>query len=335
MQIQAVAAYNQGAALEPYTFELKQPKANECLIKVLACGLCHSDIHMLNNDWGWSHYPLVPGHEVVGEVVEIGSQVKHLRIGDRVGVGWQRSACLQCQDCLKGHENLCDQGEALIVNGYGGFADHLLVDARFAFRIPSGIETHAACPLLCAGITVYSALRHAGMRSGQEIGIIGIGGLGHLAIQFASRLGNRVTVFTTSDDKAEFATKLGAHDVIITSPEDTLPVPVRKLDILLSTTSQSLNWAAYLNYLNSDGFLSIVGVCPAPLSIPLLPLIIKRRRVMASIVGSRSEMIEMLSIAERFEIKPIVEIFPMRQIGEAIEKIRQNKIRFRAVLSLI
>lgn len=335
MQIQALAADNQGVTLKPYTFELKQPKVNECLIKVFACGICHSDIHMLDNDWGWSHYPLVPGHEVVGEVVEIGSQVKHLRIGDRVGVGWQRSACLQCQDCLKGHENLCDQSEALIVNGYGGFADHLLVDARFVFRIPSGIETQAACPLLCAGITVYSALRHASMRSGQEIGIVGIGGLGHLAIQFASRLGNRVTVFTTSDDKAELATKLGAHDVILVSPEAKPPAPVGKLDILLTTTSQSLDWAAYLNHLNSDGFLSIVGVPSAPISIPVLPLLIKRRRVMASIIGSRSEMIEMLSIAERYEIKPIVEIFTMQQINEAIEKVRQNKIRFRAVLNLM
>jgi uncharacterized zinc-type alcohol dehydrogenase-like protein len=334
MQVQALAAYSPGATLNSYSYEIKQIKANECLIKVLACGICHSDIHMLDNDWGWSQYPLVPGHEVIGEVVDTGSQVSHLQVGDRVGVGWQRSACLHCQDCLKGHENLCDHSEALIVNGFGGFGDYLLVDARFAFCIPTGIETQVAGPLMCGGITVYSALRHAGMRSGQEVGIVGVGGLGHLAIQFASRLGNRVTAFTTSDDKAQFACQIGAHDAIVVPPGGAPSVPVRKLDILLNTAPQSLNWAVYLDYLNADGVLSIVGVPSEPLSIPILPLLIKRRRIMASIIGGRSEMTEMLSIAERFEIQPIVETFTMQEAEEAIQKVRHNKVRYRAVLKV-
>jgi len=334
MEIQALAVDQPGAALKPYSFQLKPPRANECLIKVLTCGICHSDIHMVDNDWGWSRYPLVPGHEVVGEVIEVGSQVNHIRIGDRVGVGWQSSACLQCQDCLKGNENLCDRSSALIVNGYGGFADHLLVDSRFAFRIPTGIDTETVGPLLCGGITVYSALRNAGMASGQEIGIVGVGGLGHLAVQFASHLGNRVTVFTTSDDKAQFACQLGAHDAIVVPPGGSPPPPGRKLDLLLNTAPHSLDWSTYLKYLDSDGILSIVGVPAEPLTIPILPLLIKRRRIMASIIGGRAAMIEMLSTADRFGIRPIVETFSMQQVEEALQKVRHNKIRYRAVLKV-
>lgn len=334
MQINALAAYQAGDELEPYQYDTEQLQSYDCIIKVLACGICHSDLHMIDNDFKRSRYPLVPGHEVIGEVVEIGALVSHIKIGDRVGVGWQRSACLYCNDCLKGNENLCDQMKNLILTGYGGFADHLVVDSRFAFLIPAGIETTLAGPLLCAGITVYSALRYAGMTSGQEIGIIGIGGLGHLAVQFASRLGNIVTVFTTSEDKAEFATQLGAKHIIVVPAGESPPASTRKLDLILDTVNAKLDWSAYLDYLNSDGTFSIVGLPTEPLSFPIWSLLAKRRRIMSSPIGGRAMMNEMLSVASRFGIKPIVETFPLEQVNQAMQKVRDNKVRYRAVLTV-
>ncbi len=334
MQIQGLAAKKSGAKLEPYNFSVSQPQDYECIIQVLACGICHSDIHIIDNDWGLSTYPVVAGHEVAGEIVEVGSQVKHLQKGDRVGVGWQRSSCLQCRDCLRGNENLCNQNQALILNGAGGFADYLAVDSRFAFPLPPEIDTKIAGPLLCGGITVYSGLRSAGMSSGQEIGIIGVGGLGHMAVQFASKLGNRVTVFTTSEDKAELASQLGADETVILKKGEDPTAPSRELDILLSTVPTSLNWAAYIEFLASDGTLAFVGVPDAPLTLPLFPLLLKRRRVMGSPIGGRAIMMEMLSVAAQHKIEPIVEVFPFEQANEAIQKVRDNKIRYRAVLTV-
>jgi len=334
MKIEGLAAKQRGATLEPYTFEVEPPGGYECIIKVLACGICHSDLHMMDNDWGVSEYPLVPGHEVVGEVLEIGPEVTHLKKGDRVGVGWQRSSCLQCRDCLRGNENLCDRNQSLIVTGAGGFANYLSADSRFAFSLPDGIDTKAAGPLLCGGITVYSALRYAGMSSGQEIGIIGVGGLGHLAVQFASKLGNRVTAFTTSQDKADFASKLGAKEAIVVKKGEKPPAPSRPLNILLSTVPSSLDWGAYVEFLDADGTFSIVGVPEEPLNVPLFSLLAKRRRIMSSPIGGRAMIMEMLSVAEEFGIEPMVEVFPMEKANEAIEKVRNNEVRYRAVLTV-
>ncbi|KKD37922.1 NAD(P)-dependent alcohol dehydrogenase [Limnoraphis robusta Tam1] len=333
MKIQGLAAKTKGSQLEAYSYESPSPENFQCLIKVLACGICHSDIHMIDNDWGISNYPIIPGHEVIGEVVEIGSQVHHIKVGDRVGVGWQRTACLSCRDCLRGNENLCNDIQALIATGPGGFADYLEMDSRFAFPIPDGIKTNVAGPLLCGGITVYSALRYAGMGSGLEIGIIGVGGLGHLAVQFASKLGNSVTVFTTSQDKAEFAHELGAKETVIVEKNQAPSAPSQPFNILLSTVPVSIDWESYVNFLDSDGTLTIVGVPDAPLTLPLFPLIMKRRRILGSPIGGRAMMQEMLSVADRYHIEPQVEIFPMEKAQEALEKVRNNQVRYRAVLS--
>jgi alcohol/geraniol dehydrogenase (NADP+) len=334
MQINAFAALEKGAALQPFSFQAAPLKAFDCAIKVLACGICHSDIHMIQGDWGMSRYPLVPGHEVIGEVVDVGSQVMHLKEGDRVGVGWQQAACMHCLDCMRGDHNLCDQAEGLIVNGYGGFADYMLVDSRFAFKLPEGISTQSAGPILCGGVTVYAGLRNAGMTSGQNIGVIGIGGLGHLAIQFASRLGNRVTVFTTSADKAEFATKLGAHEAIVVPPGGSPPLPIRKLNILINTANQALDWLGYVNYLDSNGTFVFVGIPSEPLTIPITPLTSKQRRIMGSEIGSPAMIMEMLQIADQFGIQPMIETFPLAQVNEALQKVQDNKIRYRAVLTM-
>lgn len=334
MQINALAALEKGAALQPFSFQAAPLKAFDCAVKVLACGICHSDIHMIHNDWDLSRYPLVPGHEVIGEVVEIGPHVTHLQPGDRVGVGWQQGACMQCLDCLKGNQNLCDQAEGLIVNGYGGFADYMVVDSRFAFLLPAGVSTESAGPILCGGATVYAGLRNAGMTSGQEIGVIGIGGLGHLAIQFASRLGNRVTVFTTSADKADFATQLGAHEAILVPAGGSPPLPINKLNIIINTANQALDWLGYVNYLDANGTFVFVGIPSEPLTIPVTPLTSKQRRIMGSEIGSPAVITEMLQIVDKFGIQPMVELFPLEQANEALQRVMDNKVRYRAVLTL-
>lgn len=333
MQIQALAALEKGAKLQPYTYETESPQGHRCIVKVHACGICHSDLHIIDDDWGMSNYPIVPGHEVIGEVVEVGEQVTHLQVGDRVGIGWQASACMQCKDCLRGNENLCSDHQPLIVSEYGGFSDYLNVDSRFAFPIPDGIKTEVAGPLLCAGITVYSGLRYGGMTSGQEIGIIGVGGLGHLAVKFASRLGNRVTVFTTSQDKAEFAKQLGAVDAIVVERGGSPPPADRFFNVLLSTVPASIDWAGYAEYLDADGTLSIVGVPDQNISLPLFSMLMKRRRILASVIGGRAMMREMLSVAEKYQIEPIVETFPFPQANKALERVRNNQVRYRAVLT--
>ncbi len=330
-----LAALERGAPLSIWEHDLGGLEVHECRVKVLACGLCHSDIHCVDDDWKVSRYPLVPGHEVVGEVVAIGSHVAHLEVGARVGISWQCGSCGQCRDCMRGNENLCDGNKALIVDGYGGFADFVQLDARWAFPLPDQLETELAGPLLCAGVTVYASLRDAGMSSGQRIGVVGIGGLGHLAVQFAAKLGNRVTAFTTSQDKADFARELGAHDAVILPRDDKFPAPPspdERLAILLVTATADLDWAGALEWLDSDGALSVASVPDHDLQIPVFALQNKRRRVTGSNVGSRPVILETLRIAADYGIRPIIETFPFDEANEAMELVRHNKVRFRAVL---
>lgn len=332
MRVKGWAATSAGSHLTPLEYELEVEGSHEVLVEVETCGICHSDIHMIDNDWRISHYPLVPGHEVVGRVVAMGEAVEGLRLGQRVGIGWQASACMTCPDCLAGNENLCDANEGLIVTGRGGFASHVKVDGRFAFAFPEKLPPGAS-PLLCGGVTVYSALRAAGMRSGQQIGVIGLGGLGHMAVLFASRLGNSVTVFTTTPEKVEQARQLGAEEGLLVPANARAPKPTKRLHILLATVPQSLDWQGFLEWLGSDGTLAIVGAVAKPLEIPVGALLGKRRRVMASPIGGRATMVEMLELAARLGIAPRVETFPMEEVNKAIEKVRHNQVRYRAVLT--
>lgn len=326
------AAMSPKASLTAWEFDPPPLRPFDCRVAVLACGICHSDIHMIDNDWGMSTYPLVPGHEVVGRVTEVGSAVEHLKAGDRVGIGWQSGSCLQCPDCLAGNENLCDQNRALIVHGRGGFGDYVQLDSRFVFPLPAALPTESAGPLLCGGATVYSALRNAGMTSGQDIGVVGMGGLGHLAILFASRLGNRVTVFTTTPEKAEQARHLGAHHALVQPAGKEAPKPERKLQILLSTAPAPLDWSGYLAWLDSDGTLALVAGSAEPIRVSFWDLLGKRRRIMASPIGGRSILTEMLDIAANYGILPQVETYGMKEVNRAVERVRHNQVRYRAVL---
>ncbi len=332
MKIETMAAYRAGETLKPWGYTAPPLGPHDCLVQVLATGICHSDIHMIDDDWDSSRYPLVPGHEVVGEIVERGSAVQHLQLNERVGIGWQASACLTCKDCLAGNENLCDQGQWLIQHGYGGFASHLVIDSRFCFPIPKNMSTEQAGPLLCAGTTVFAALRYAGMTKGQHVGIIGMGGLGHVAVQFAQKLGNRVTVFTTSKNKAEEAREMGAHQVILTKDGRPTEPPKERIQIMMSTISHQQDWDAYLEYLDSDGTLTFVGVPQDSVQISVGKLLDKRRRIMGSPIGGRALITDMLATADQVKVIPQIETFPLKEANRAIQRIRDNNIRYRAVL---
>jgi uncharacterized zinc-type alcohol dehydrogenase-like protein len=331
MKTEALAAHDAGGELKPWSYEIGALGEHECIIKVVACGVCASDLTMMAIS---PKYPMVPGHEVAGEVIEVGRAVHRLHPGDRVGVGWQSGACLECNDCLRGRENLCDQSRVLIREEYGGFAQYVKVDARFAFALPSGIEPKLAGPLMCAGATVYAALRSAGMTSGQRIGVVGVGGLGHLAVQFANKLGNDVIAFTGSSDKAEFASRLGAKEAFVVPRGGKVPGAGRKLDVILVTTSEALDWGSYLEQLDCGGTIVMVALGFKPIPIPLIPLVLKDRRLMGSLIGSRARIHEMLTLAARLEVRPIVETFPFARTSEAVQRVRDNKVRYRAVIEI-
>ncbi len=335
LRVPAFAAEHRGAPLKPWDYAMPPPAPDAVVVRVLACGVCHSDIHMIDNDWACSAYPLVPGHEVVGLVEAVGAAVTHLRVGDRVGVGWQRGCCGACDDCRRGEEPLCDRHDALIVRHHGGFAEFVEVGARFAFPLPTAVATNDAGPLMCGGITVYSGMRHAGLPAPRDtearrprIGVVGVGGLGHLAIRFAAAMGCEVTAFTHSPNKEREAAALGAKEVIVNHHR----APAKPLDIILCTASGPVNCDPFLDALASDGTLCFVGVGQDRLSLPFSPLLQKRRRVMASPIGGSVMMREMLDTAARLGVRPQIEVFPMAEANAALAKVRANTIRYRAVL---
>jgi alcohol/geraniol dehydrogenase (NADP+) len=333
MQFSGFAATKAGGKLEPFKYHPAPLGPDDVEIEISHCGICHSDIHLLNNDWGISQYPLLPGHEIVGTVVESGSAVTGLAEGVRVAIGWQCGACLTCDLCVSGDDNLCAQSRSTCVGNHGGFADRIRVDSRFAFPLPESIESETAAPLMCAGITVYSPLRHYGVRSSDRVGVIGIGGLGHLALQFANAMGCEVTAFSSSPGKAEEAIILGAHHFVNSSDAAALEKAAGSVDFLLSTVNADLDWSAYMNVVRPNGMLCVVGVTPSPIAVHPMTLIMSRKSIGGSPIGSRATIREMLDFAARHGIQAQAETMPMDQVNEAIDRVRQNKARYRMVLA--
>ncbi len=332
-KIKAKASLEAKSHLVDWSYEEQDElKPFETFIKIKHCGICYSDIHMIDNDWGLTKYQIVPGHEIVGIVDEVG-EASLLKVGDTVGIGWQRSSCGKCKHCLSGNDSLCTSpGRSnTIVANHGGFADHIKFDSRFVFPIPENLDLKATAPLLCGGITVYSGLKEAGMTSGQNIGIIGLGGLGHLAVQFAHKLGNKVTVFTHTSDKSELAYSLGADTVVIT--KTGLPQVADRFDVILNTVDRPLDWNGYINLLDGDGTLCFVGN-PGSFEVNIAFLNSKRRRIMGNPIGGRARIVEMLDIASHFDIKAMIEEFSLDNVNDAVNKLRANDIRFRAVLNM-
>ena len=326
------AAKGPKAALERFEYEPHPLGPYEIELSITHCGICHSDLHLIDDDWGISEYPLLPGHEIVGEVAELGNEVRSLEKGDRVGIGWQRSSCGECPMCIGGDENLCATGEATCVRHHGGFADAIRADSRFAFRIPEPLSSENAGPLLCGGITVYSPLRRYNVRPPMKVGVIGIGGLGHLALQFASAFGCEVTAFSSSPEKEDEARFFGADHFVNSRDKEALEAAAGSQDFILSTVHVDLDWSLYLNALRMKGNLCFVGANPGNLEVPTFGLILGAKSVSGSPIGGRAAMHEMLEFAARHGIEAKTEVMPMNQVNEALDKVRHNLARYRMVL---
>jgi uncharacterized zinc-type alcohol dehydrogenase-like protein len=332
-QFKAYAAVAKQQSLTPFQYEPKPLGQFDVEIKISHCGICHSDVHLVDNDWGISRYPLVPGHEIIGTVTSLGTLATQLSIGQRVGVGWQRGACMHCDMCMSGQHNLCAKQEATCVGNYGGFADRIRVDSRFAFSIPDSISSETAAPLLCGGITVFSPMLRFGVSPIHRVGVIGIGGLGHLALQFAKAFGCEVTAFSHSANKAAEARNFGAHKFVSSKDPDAMRKIAGSLDFIINTANVDLDWPTFMNCLRPNGKLCFVGVPPAPVQVPVTHLLGGRKSVCASPIGSPIEIREMLDFAARHSIGAMTEMRPMNEVNEALKKVRDNSARYRMVLS--
>jgi uncharacterized zinc-type alcohol dehydrogenase-like protein len=332
-EIHGLAAHAAGAQLVPYRYEPGELKAHEVEVKITHCGVCYSDVHLIDNDWGFSKYPFIPGHEIVGTVSTVGAEVRNLAVGQRVGIGWQADSCGICEWCRQGDEHLCASSQPTCVGRDGGYADAIRVNSKFAIPIPAALESENAAPLMCGGITVYAPLRNHGVRPSSRVGVVGIGGLGHIGIQFARTFGAEVTALSTSKDKEAEARKLGAHHFVNTRDTAELKKVAGSFDFVLSTVSADQDWQALVNSLRPKGALCVVGAAPSAISVQPFSLIGGQKAVSGSPTGSPRDLYEMLDVAARHGVKAITERFPMAKANEAIAKVKKSKVRYRAVLA--
>jgi len=330
--INAYAATKAGGPLEPFSYDPGELGFEEVEIKVSHCGICHSDLSMLNNDWGMSAFPFVPGHEVTGTVTALGEGAKGLKVGQRVGVGWTAYTCLSCHECLSGNHNICAQNQGTIVGRHGGFADRLRVQWTWARPLPDALDLAKVGPLLCGGVTVFAPFLEHGISPTSRVGIIGIGGLGHMALQFARKWGCEVHAFTTSESKEQEARDLGAHHVHNTRNPDALKKITGSLDLIISTINVPIDLHGLLGTLAPTGRLHLVGAVLEPLPLPALDLIFGQKSISGSPTGSPTAIDAMLDFSARHSIAPITETFPMSQVNEAMEHLRAGKARYRIVL---
>jgi uncharacterized zinc-type alcohol dehydrogenase-like protein len=332
VRIDAFAAMSAGKALEPHRYALGALGPMEIAIAITHCGICRSDLHLIDNDWGVSTYPLVPGHEIVGTVTGAGSEVEEWRADQRVGVGWLAGSCMTCDQCRGGDENLCAQARPTCVGRAGGYASHVRVDARFAAPIPDSLPSEIAAPLLCAGITVFAPLSRLGLGEKSRVGVVGFGGLGHLAVRYAKAMGCAVTVFSTTKEKEEEARRFGADRFVNSSRSGSLTAERNSCDFILATVPVNLPWAEYLAVLRPNGALGIVGASPGEIRVSVFDLLEGQKSISGSAVGSNAEMKEMLVFSAQHAIRPMIELYAMREVNEVLDRLRKNRVRYRAVL---
>jgi uncharacterized zinc-type alcohol dehydrogenase-like protein len=332
MSVRAFAAHQPKGELKPFEYEPGPLGEEEVEIAVSHCGMCHSDLSMLDNEWGMTKYPFVPGHEATGTVRAVGSRVTSVKPGDRVGLGWYAKSCMGCRQCMRGDHNLCPTAEGTIVGRPGAFANTVRAHWAWAIPLPTGIDPAKAGPLFCGGITVFNPLVQFDVRPTQKVGIVGIGGLGHLAVQFANKWGCEVFAFSSSAGKEAEVKKLGAHHVVNSQDDAAMAKLAGQLDFILVTVSASLNWPAYLNTLAPRGRLHFVGVVDAPVALPVFPMIAAQRSMSGSPLGSPATTAEMLDFCARHGIAPVTETFPMTKVNEALAHLRAGKARYRIVL---
>lgn len=330
--IQAWAANAAGQPLEPFNYEPGPLGLEEVEIQVEHCGLCHSDLSLIDNEWGIAPYPMVGGHEVIGRVVALGSSAKGLKVGQRVGLGWNASSCLHCNPCLSGLQQLCRKAQPTIIGHHGGFAERVRAHWVWVAPLPDGLDASKAGPLLCGGVTVFSPFLTYDIKPTSRVGVVGIGGLGHLALKFARAWGCEVTAFTSSESKRDEALQLGAHRVVSSIDPASMKQIAGQLDLVLVTVNVALNWKAITGTLAPNGRLHLVGVQTEALPIDTRSLMNAQRSVSASPTGSRTDIDAMLAFAARHGIAPQTEHFPMSRINEALDHLRAGKARYRVVL---
>ena len=336
------AAKSAKAHIEPFTLERRDPGPNDIVIAIDFCGICHSDLHQVNEDWGPSIFPMVPGHEIVGRVTQAGAAVKKFKKGDLAAVGCMVDSCRVCASCKSGEEQYCDKGAVLTYNArdkqgnptYGGYADNIVVDESFALKISPKLNLAATAPLLCAGITTYSPLRHWKVGKSSKVGIVGLGGLGHMGLKFARAFGAHVVQFTTSLKKTDDALRLGAHEVVLSTNEVAMRAHAATFDFILDTVSADHDLNAYLNLLKRDAVHVLVGLPDRPAQVSAFGLLIKRRSLAGSAIGGIRETQEMLDYCADHNIVSDIEVVPPSKINEAYGRLARNDVKYRFVIDM-
>lgn len=330
MQIRAHAIKEQGGRAEPFSYE-RAVSSKDILVRITHCSVARGDIQFIDNDWGDSRYPLVPGHEIVGIVEEVGSEVADLRRGDRVGIGYQQEACFDCSFCKQGTEQLCPNQKVIAVDSYGGLAEHIVVDGRFAFRLPPQLDSARATPLLSSGLTVYAGILRARLLKGSRVAVLGVGGLGHLAIQFLHRMGHSVTAFSHSLHKRELIERLGG-EVADSSDTNFIASHRGAFEFILSTLNVPFDLDSYVKMLNPQGQLCLVAAPLKALSLSGGLLNNSRRLIYGNYIGSRADTSEMLEFAAGHGIEAIVDVMPFARVNDAIERVRRREVPMGLVL---
>jgi alcohol dehydrogenase (NADP+) len=331
------------ALLAPMQVKRREPRPQDIQVEILYCGICHSDLHQARNEWDNTIYPCVPGHEIVGRVVKAGRAVKKFKEGDIAGIGCMVDSCRTCPSCRAGLEQFCDNTATFTYNGedrvsggitYGGYSERVVVDEAFALRVPQTLDLPATAPLLCAGITTYSPMRRWRVGKGQKVGVVGLGGLGHMAVKFANAFGTRVALFTTSPKKTQDALRLGAHEVIVSRNEDEMKKHVGSFDFILDTVSAPHDLNAYLELLKRDGTMTLVGAPPAPTPVAGFSLIMRRRQLAGSLIGGLPETQEMLNFCGERGITCDIEMISMQQVNEAYTRMLKSDVKYRFVIDM-
>ena len=339
----AYGAQSKTSPLAPFSFDRRDPGPTDVQIEILFCGVCHSDIHTARGEWGGTNYPCVPGHEIAGRVVKIGRDVKNFREGDLAAVGCMVDSCRTCGNCRDHLEQFCDNGATFTYNSkdkhtggftYGGYSKSIVVDEDFVLRLSDKLDLAASAPLLCAGITTYSPLRHWKIGKGHKVGVVGLGGLGHMGLKFANAFGAEVALFTTSPNKTADAKRLGAHEVILSKNEDEMEKHEKSFDFILDTVSAPHDLDAYLSLLKRDGTMVLVGAPPDPLEVDAFSLILGRRRLAGSLIGGIAETQEMLDYCAENGIVCDIEKIAIDKINEAYERMLKSDVKYRFVIDM-
>jgi uncharacterized zinc-type alcohol dehydrogenase-like protein len=337
----AYAAPSAKAPLEPYTVERREPGPHDVHIEILYCGICHSDIHQVKDEWGGSTFPMVPGHEIVGRVKAVGAHVTKFKPGDMAGVGCMVDSCRECDPCKEDTEQFCEKGAAYTYNGtemdrktptYGGYSTQVVVDEAFVLKVPENLDPAGAAPLLCAGITTYSPLRRWGCKAGDRVGVVGLGGHGHMAVKLAASMGAEVTMLSTSRAKEADARKLGAHAFALTSDESTFEKLAGHFNLIVNTISAPHDYNKYLGMLKPHGTMVLVGAPPESIPLSAFSLIFGNKRLAGSLIGGIAETQEMLDYCGEHEIVSEVEVIPAQKINEAYERMLKGDVRYRFVI---